>query len=61
MTDLESLKYPIGRFSYPRPLDEIEIQEAINSIDELPALLRVAVKGMSETQLNTPTGRKGGP
>jgi len=37
--DLESLKYPIGKFSVPQTLDAEAIQQAIEHIADLPKAL----------------------
>lgn len=51
MTDLDDLRYPIGRFdpaaAGPRP-------QQIATLRELPARLRAAVAGLNEAQLDTP-------
>jgi len=48
------LRYPIGKFSYPRPPTEQEMQGFLNEITQAPANLRAAVKELSESQLDTP-------
>jgi uncharacterized damage-inducible protein DinB len=52
-------RYPIGRFHYAGPLTAQGLAEAIGQIAEAPSLLRVAVTGLSDTQLDTPY-REGG-
>jgi uncharacterized damage-inducible protein DinB len=59
MTDLDDLRYPIGRFSAPASsLAGIRAAQ-IHTVRLLPERLRAAVKGLSETQLDTPY-REGG-
>jgi hypothetical protein len=54
MTDLDDLRYPIGRFSPPASsLAGIRAAQ-IHTVRLLPERLRAAVKGLSETQLDTP-------
>jgi len=50
----EKLKYPIGRVDVPVEITEHKRNMFIKEIAELPALLRDAVKGLSEEQLDTP-------
>ena len=52
--ELEKLRYPIGRFKPPSPIDKDQVERWINDIEALPADLRRAVKGLTETQLDTP-------
>jgi hypothetical protein len=51
MTDL---RYPIGKFTYEGPSTEGQKQKWINDIEQAPANLRAAVKGLSDQQLDTP-------
>jgi DinB superfamily len=48
------LRYPVGRFSRPESLNEAQRRRAIDAIAATPAKLRAAVKGLTETQLDTP-------
>jgi uncharacterized damage-inducible protein DinB len=50
MTDL---RYPVGRFTYGTYVDEQKPQY-LNEIEQTPARLRAAVKGLSDAQLDTP-------
>jgi uncharacterized damage-inducible protein DinB len=56
MTDLDELRYPVGRFNLAtagsRP-------EQINTLRLLPERLRAAVQGLDESQIDTPY-REGG-
>ena len=55
MTDLESLKYPVGRFArVATPLDRATRETHFVTIDALPATFRALVDPLSESQLETP-------
>jgi uncharacterized damage-inducible protein DinB len=59
MTDLDSLRYPIGRFA-PPAASVAGIRAAhIETLRLLPERLRAAVSGLSDAQLDTPY-REGG-
>ena len=59
MTDLDDLRYPIGRFS-PAASREPGIRATqIQTVRLLPERLRAAVNGLSDAQLDTPY-REGG-
>ena len=47
-------RYPIGKFALPGEVTSERRQEAIDEIGFTPAKLRAAVKGLDESQLNTP-------
>jgi DinB superfamily len=51
MTDL---RYPIGKFTYNGHLTQDQKQKSLDDIAHAPADLRVAVKGLSQQQLDTP-------
>ena len=51
MTDL---RYPIGKFSYDAPPTPEQRQELLHEIEQAPGRMRVAVKGLSQQQLDTP-------
>ena len=51
MTDL---RYPIGKFSYDGLFTEEKKEAFLNDIARTPAHLRSAVKGLSDTQFDTP-------
>ena len=53
MTD-ENLKYPIGKFIVPDAYTEELIAQWKNDIAELPALIKAAVAGLTDEQLETP-------
>jgi hypothetical protein len=51
----DSLRYPTGRFQRPkRPLENAERRQMIDAIARLPDDFRGAVRGLSESQLDTP-------
>ena len=52
-------RYPIGKFSFEGPLTAEQKKQYLNDIEQTPARLRAAVRGLSEQQLNTPY-REGG-
>ena len=47
------LRYPIGTFQYEGEISREVISKWIREIEELPDLLRVAVKDLDENQLDT--------
>lgn len=53
MTDIETLKYPIGKFQFKEVYTPGEIMESINIIKNLPAKLITLTGKMSKTQLDT--------
>lgn len=59
MTDLDELKYPIGRFSAPAGSTVAERAGHIEALRQLPDGLRAAVAGLNDTHLDTPY-REGG-
>ncbi len=52
-------RYPIGKFSYPGPLTPEQKNQFLDDIEQTPARLRVAVRGLSGPRLDTPY-REGG-
>lgn len=52
-------RYPIGKFTPPQKVTPALRAQAIETIAELPAKFRAAVKGLTEAQLDTPY-REGG-
>ena len=48
------LRYPVGKFTRPASLSPDERTAAIDAIEQAPAKLRAAVKGLSDPQLDTP-------
>jgi hypothetical protein len=52
-------RYPIGKFHFEGPLREQQKKTYVDEIARTPANLRAAVKGLSDSQLDTPY-REGG-
>jgi uncharacterized damage-inducible protein DinB len=57
--DSMDLRYPVGRFSFPKAISAAERSLFVDQIAETPARLQAAVAGLSEDQLQTPY-RSGG-
>jgi len=53
-TELETLRFPIGKFVAPAVYTEALLQERKESIRDLPIQLRAEVSQLNEEQLNTP-------
>ena len=51
---MDDLKYPIGSYTPLDHVTEADIARWISEIEELPSLMRSAVEGLSEDQLDTP-------
>jgi DinB superfamily len=51
---MSDLSYPIGKFQFEGTLADDQKKVMIGEIAETPAKLRAAVKGLSESQLDTP-------
>jgi len=47
-------RYPIGKFSFDSTLTPQQKAQHLNDIEQTPARLRSAVRGLSDEQLNTP-------
>ena len=47
-------RYPIGKFSYTAPLTAGQKKQFLDDIEQTPARLRDAVRGLSDAQLDTP-------
>ncbi|MCY7349082.1 MAG: putative metal-dependent hydrolase [Cytophagaceae bacterium] len=54
MPDLNSLRYPIGKFVYEQPYTTAQRQDLISQLENLPGQLRRAVANFTEDQLDTP-------
>jgi hypothetical protein len=52
--DLETLRYPLGKFSTPPAVTPEDIKRWTQTIEELPQRMRDAVKGLGDAQLDTP-------
>ncbi|MFC0184557.1 DinB superfamily protein [Pseudarcicella hirudinis] len=51
---LEQLRYPIGTFKVPENIPDFVLRDWITDISHLPAQMKKAVEGLSETQLELP-------
>ena len=47
-------RYPIGKFSYASPPTPEQKQQYLTDIEQTPARLRAALRGLSDQQLDTP-------
>ncbi len=47
-------RYPIGKFTYDVPPDEAQRKKFIDDIEQAPAAMRAAVRGLSPQQIETP-------
>lgn len=47
-------RYPIGKFSFNGTLSTDQKKQYVNDIEQAPAKLRDALKGLSDQQINTP-------
>jgi hypothetical protein len=54
VSDLETLRYPVGKFSVPTSFSPAELKEWLNILEELPSKLQREVNGMTDEQLDTP-------
>jgi uncharacterized damage-inducible protein DinB len=54
MSDLELLRFPIGRFAHPSTSNPQLRAVQLQTLRQLPAHLREAVTGLRDDQLNTP-------
>ena len=57
--DLETLRYPVGKFKAPETIGESDIQQWIEGLEKLPQQMRKEVSGLTDQQLDTPY-REGG-
>lgn len=51
---MQSLSYPIGKFKKPLLIQPEHVEGWIKETENLPSKMAHAVKGLNETQLNTP-------
>ncbi len=51
---MSDLQYPIGKFHFAGPLSDDQRRSAVNDIATAPANLRLALEGLSESQIDTP-------
>ena len=52
--DIETLKYPIGKFEKPSTFSEADVKKQIEEISTFPQRLRTAIENLSEERLDTP-------
>ena len=50
---MNDLRYPIGQFTYKRPITEEMIDTWIQEIEDLPHELTKAIKDLDQKQLDT--------
>jgi hypothetical protein len=51
---MSDLRYPIGKFHFDGPLSKQQKNTSLDEIARTPVNLRAAIKGLSETQFDTP-------
>src|ERR1700688_4334130 len=51
---MEDLQYPVGKFEWHGSASEQQLRQWIDEIAAAPALLRAAVDGLSQRQIDTP-------
>jgi hypothetical protein len=54
MNATADLRYPIGKFTYPQSIDDVNIPDHIEIIERLPLRLREATVALDDSQLDTP-------
>ena len=53
-TELEQLRYPIGKFTLPKPVTTAHFHEWIKVLEDFPKQLTKLVISLTDEQLNTP-------
>lgn len=51
--NMEKLKYPIGKFTFPEAVNKNQVNQWITEIEALPGDLQKIIEPLSEEQLNT--------
>jgi DinB superfamily len=51
---MDDLRYPVGKFDFPKSVSAQDLTEFIDQIAETPSRMRAALAGLSESQLDTP-------
>jgi uncharacterized damage-inducible protein DinB len=51
---MEDMRFPVGKFHYDGPLTPEQQKSFLEAIAQTPAQLRAAIKGLSDSQLDTP-------
>ena len=47
-------RYPIGKFEKPTSFSPLEINQWVSTLEQLPSMIRKAVDGLNDEQLDTP-------
>lgn len=50
---MDDLRFPVGKFHYPGSVNDQQKQALLDEIGQTPAKLRAAVRGLSDSQLDT--------
>lgn len=53
-TDLEQLRYPIGKYELPKAITDEQLSKWISILEDLPKRLKALVENLSKEQLDTP-------
>lgn len=53
-TELEQLRYPIGRFTYPETFDESAFKKHTDILRALPEWVELSIENLDQHQLHTP-------
>ena len=51
---MDDLRFPVGKFHYQGSVNDQQKQAFLDEIEQTPAKLRAAVRGLSDSQLDTP-------
>jgi uncharacterized damage-inducible protein DinB len=51
---MDDLRFPVGKFHYQGSVNDQQRQVFLGEIEQTPAKLRAAVRGLSDSQLDTP-------
>jgi uncharacterized damage-inducible protein DinB len=51
---MDDLRFPVGKFHYQGSVNDQQKQAFLDDIEQTPAKLRAAVRGLSDSQLDTP-------
>ncbi|HSR60571.1 MAG TPA: maleylpyruvate isomerase N-terminal domain-containing protein, partial [Robiginitalea sp.] len=52
--ELEALRYPMGRFTAPESIDQLQVGQWIDALETLPGKVRSLVATWSDARLDTP-------
>src|SRR5438034_525621 len=53
-TEIEDLRYPIGKFKAPESYSKQQVADAIKMLEEFPSKIRNLVAGLDDDKLDTP-------